>query len=76
MEDNIAATITANLAAVQQQMDTACARAGRPVSPQLVAVSKRQPDERISAALQAGQRIFGENRVQEAQQRWEERRRG
>ena len=36
----------------------------------LVAVSKQQPDERIVAALQAGQRVFGENRVQEALTRW------
>jgi len=40
----------------------------------LVAVSKRQPDERIDAALVAGQRVFGENRVQEAQSRWVPRR--
>ena len=40
----------------------------------LVAVSKKQPDERIDAALTAGQRVFGENRVQEAQGRWAERR--
>jgi len=40
----------------------------RPVT--LVAVSKRQPDDRIDAALVAGQRVFGENRVQEAQGRW------
>ena len=40
----------------------------RPVT--LVAVSKRQPDDRIDAALTAGQRVFGENRVQEAQGRW------
>ena len=39
----------------------------------LVAASKRQPDERIDAALEAGQRVFGENRVQEAQSRWESR---
>ena len=37
----------------------------RPVT--LVAVSKRQPDERIDAALAVGQNVFGENRVQEAQ---------
>ena len=36
----------------------------------LVAVSKKQPDERIDAALAAGHRIFGENRVQEAMTRW------
>lgn len=40
----------------------------------LVAVSKVQPDERVEAMLAAGQRVFGENRVQEAQARWSERR--
>lgn len=40
----------------------------------LVAVSKKQPEDRIAAALAAGQRVFGENRVQEAQTRWAERR--
>jgi pyridoxal phosphate enzyme (YggS family) len=44
----------------------------KPVS--LVAVSKRQPDQLIEAALSAGQRVFGENRVQEAQTRWSHRR--
>ena len=41
--------------------------------PLLVAVSKRQPDDRIDAALAAGHRIFGENKVQEAQNRWQHR---
>ena len=36
-------------------------------------MSKVQPDERIEAALEAGQTVFGENRVQEAQGRWGER---
>jgi PLP dependent protein len=36
----------------------------------LVAVSKKQPPEKIVEALAAGQRVFGENRVQEAQERW------
>ncbi len=40
----------------------------------LVAASKRQPDDRIEASLEAGQRVFGENRVQEAIGRWSERR--
>lgn len=40
----------------------------------LVGVSKQQSEERIEAALAAGQRVFGENRVQEAQARWGERR--
>ena len=38
----------------------------------LIAVSKKQSDERIEEALEAGLRIFGENRVQEAQSRWQE----
>ena len=38
----------------------------------LVAVSKVQPDARIKAMLDAGQTVFGENRVQEAQSRWGE----
>ena len=36
----------------------------------LVAVSKLQPLERVEAVLAAGQRVFGENRVQEAEGRW------
>ena len=39
----------------------------------LVAVSKKQDEYKIDLAIQIGQRIFGENRVQEAQKRWEER---
>jgi pyridoxal phosphate enzyme (YggS family) len=41
-----------------------------PASVELVAVSKVQPEERIEAMLAAGQRVFGENRVQEAEARW------
>lgn len=40
----------------------------------LIAVSKNQPDDKIDAALQAGLRQFGENRVQEAQKHWQSRR--
>ena len=40
----------------------------------LIAVSKQQPDEKIEAALATGHRLFGENRVQEAQERWQDRR--
>ncbi|MCF3974182.1 YggS family pyridoxal phosphate-dependent enzyme [Paracoccus salsus] len=36
----------------------------------LIAVSKVQPDDRVEAVLEAGQRIFGENYVQEAQGKW------
>ena len=41
--------------------------------PQLVAVSKKQEEEKIELAIKSGQKIFGENRVQEAQQRWQKR---
>jgi pyridoxal phosphate enzyme (YggS family) len=45
--------------------------AGRaPGSVTLIAVSKVQPEDRIRAVLEAGHRVFGENRVQEAQGRW------
>ncbi len=40
----------------------------------MIAVSKRQPDERIEAALDCGHRVFGENRVQEAHEHWTHRR--
>jgi PLP dependent protein len=40
----------------------------------LVAVSKQQPWERIAPVLTDGQRVFGENRVQEAHERWTGRR--
>jgi PLP dependent protein len=46
--------------------------AGRdPSEVTLVAVSKQQPWEAIAPVLAAGQRVFGENRVQEALARWE-----
>ena len=38
----------------------------------LIAVSKVQPNERIEAVLERGHRIFGENRIQEAQSKWPE----
>jgi pyridoxal phosphate enzyme (YggS family) len=51
--------------------------AGRdPAAVTLVAVSKQQPWEAIAPVLAAGQRVFGENRVQEAMARWEERAKG
>ncbi len=56
-------------------MAKAAAEAGRtPQSITLIAVSKQQPDDRVEAMLATGQRVFGENRVQEAQTRWAARR--
>ena len=55
---------------------TAVSSAGLPVftdvpaSVTLVAVSKQQPWAAVEPVLQAGQRVFGENRVQEAADRW------
>lgn len=50
----------------------AAARAGgrAPDSVVLTAVTKTQPPEAVAAILAAGQTVFGENRVQEAQARW------
>ena len=42
----------------------------KPGEVKLVAVSKVQPNERIEAVLEQGHRVFGENRVQEAQSKW------
>lgn len=67
--------VSQNLKAVQAQVEKTARAAGREAGAvKLVAVSKVQPDERIEAALTAGQRLFGENRVQEAEQRWAGRR--
>ena len=41
--------------------------------PKLVAVSKKQEDYKVDKALECGQKIFGENRVQEAFNRWQKR---
>ena len=41
--------------------------------PKLVAVSKKQEDYKIELAIKSGQKIYGENRVQEAQERWKKR---
>lgn len=67
--------IAANLRDVRARMDRAARDCGRtPAEIELIAVSKVQPDERVDAALAAGHRLYGENRVQEAQTRWGHRR--
>jgi PLP dependent protein len=59
--------IGGNLAAVRGRIEAAARAAGRPAGAvTLVAVSKTHPADAVRAALQAGQRIFGENRMQEA----------
>ncbi|MBC8098893.1 MAG: alanine racemase, partial [Armatimonadetes bacterium] len=59
--------IAAQLAQVQTQIATACARAGRDAaSVTLIGVSKTQPNARVIEATAAGLQHFGENRVEEA----------
>lgn len=65
------------LARIQDRIAVAEARAGRQAgSVTLVAVSKTQPWEHIAPVLEAGQKVYGENRVQEAMERWGPRREG
>lgn len=65
----------AGLDPIRERIAKAARAAGRdPADVTLVAVSKQQPWERIEPVLAAGQRVFGENRVQEAMARWAERR--
>jgi hypothetical protein len=69
MTDSI--TIADNLAAIRSRIAAACSAAMRDLdSVTLVAVSKTHPADAIAAALAAGQRVFGENRVQEAQAKY------
>lgn len=61
----------AALAAVRARIARAAAVAGRAADAvTLVAVSKTHPAEAIAPLIAAGQRVFGENRVQEAQAKW------
>ena len=63
--------VAANLAAVKNEIAAAARAAGRPAEAvTLVAVSKTHYVARILPALEAGHRVFGENRVQEAQGKW------
>jgi pyridoxal phosphate enzyme (YggS family) len=64
---NPADEIADRLLDVQNRIANAAQRAGRSAAEiELVAVSKAQPPEAVHAALDAGQALFGENRVQEA----------
>ena len=63
--------VAARLAGVRRQIAQACADARRdPAGVTLVAVSKTFGPEAIEPVLEAGQRAFGENRVQEATAKW------
>ena len=60
-------TFAENLDSIHRRLAAACARAGRdPAGVLLLAVSKTHPPETIRAAVDAGQLLFGENKIQEA----------
>ena len=66
-------SVADKLNAVRAEIAEVCREAGRtPESVTLVAVSKTFGGEAIEAAIAAGQRVFGENRVQEAKAKWPE----
>jgi PLP dependent protein len=65
---NLETAIAGNLREVRERIANAAIKAGRdPADVTLVAVSKTKPVEAVHAALAAGQTVFGENRVQEAE---------
>ena len=66
-----AETIAANLAQVRENIATAAHAAGRdPSEITLIAVSKTKPAGLIADAIEAGQAVFGENRLQESEEKW------
>ena len=70
-KQDIQAEVEANLSEIGAKISAAAEEAGRARDDvSLIAVSKVQPNDRVEAALIAGHRLFGENRVQEAQSKW------
>jgi len=66
-----AADVATALATVRGDVDAACRHAGRTSSSvTLIAVSKTVETAALETAIAAGQRVFGENRVQEARRKW------
>jgi len=62
-----------SLTEIQSKIAKAANDAGRdPAAIKLLAVSKVQPIERVTSVLDEGHRLFGENRVQEAEGRWQD----
>jgi pyridoxal phosphate enzyme (YggS family) len=67
----IAPTASTGLVAVREEIARACRDASRdPASVTLVAVSKTFAGDAIEPVIASGQRVFGENRVQEAKSKW------
>jgi pyridoxal phosphate enzyme (YggS family) len=68
---NVSTDANTGLVEVRAEIARACRDAGRnPAEVELVAVSKTFDGEAIAPAIAAGQRVFGENRVQEAKSKW------
>jgi uncharacterized pyridoxal phosphate-containing UPF0001 family protein len=64
-------TSTEGVGRVRREIAAACEEAKRdPASVTLIAVSKTFPADAIEPVIAAGQRVFGENRVQEARSKW------
>jgi pyridoxal phosphate enzyme (YggS family) len=71
LQDVPAETVAANLAAIRARIAAAATAAGRAAADvHLVAVSKTFAGQAVATALAQGQRLFGENRVQEAQAKY------
>jgi pyridoxal phosphate enzyme (YggS family) len=71
MTTSITTPLPSGLAAVEQEIERACREARRDrASVTLIAVSKTFDATAISPVIDAGQRVFGENRVQEAKAKW------
>lgn len=62
--------ISRNIAAIRARMQQAQSSPLAAQKVELIAVSKGQPLPRLELALEAGQRAYGENRVQEAMEKW------
>ncbi len=64
---SVESTVAERLESVRRRLREACERSGRdPREVTLLGIGKRQPIERVRAAIAAGLQIFGENQVQEA----------
>ncbi|WP_420563287.1 YggS family pyridoxal phosphate-dependent enzyme [Thalassobaculum sp.] len=73
VDPHLVRQIADNIDTVRASIAKAAGAAERdPQAVTLIAVGKVQPLERVEAALMAGQRVFGENRVQEAKSKWPE----
>jgi pyridoxal phosphate enzyme (YggS family) len=71
MNDSPSDEVAERLAEVRRKLAQACVEASRdPAAVTLVAVSKTFAADAVAPVIAAGQRVFGENRVQEAKAKW------